>query len=97
MDPYRLEIDNPLATCGHCRFTTALTGKWSVEDGRLVFRAALNPLTRRGPGLEGCSESDPAIHFGHIAVDSDPLTDEQVAELRAAARSEEAWREEEQA
>ena len=95
-----LEIDAPLAACGHCRFTTALDGSWSVEDGRLVFRAALDPLTRRGPSIGGCSEGchdgRGAIGFRRITVDGEPLTDEQVAMLRSSAASPEA-REEEQA
>ena len=91
-----LEIDAPVAECGHCHFTTALTGKWSVEDGRLVFRAALNPLTRRGPSLASCCESSPVVSFRRITVDGEPLTDEQVAALRASAESDEAWREEQE-
>lgn len=91
-----LEIDNPIARCGGCGFMTRLIGEWSVEDGRLVFRVALNPLTRRGPDLGGCCESDPVVKFGCITVDDEPLTDEQVATLRASAESPEAWREEDE-
>lgn len=94
IDRVTLEIDAPLAACGHCRFTSALSGTWSVEDGRLVFRAALGPLRRRGPDFESCCESDPAIQFERITVDGEPLTGEQVAVLRASARSAEAWEEE---
>lgn len=89
-----LEISAPLAECGHCRFTTQLRGTWSVENGRLVFRADLNPLTRRGPDFESCCESSPVIEFRHITVDDEPLASEQVEALRASARSDEAWREE---
>ena len=89
-----LEIDAPIAECGHCHFSTALTGKWSVEGGRLIFRAALNPLTRRGPSLTSCCESDPVVKFRRITVDGEPLTDEQVTALRANSESAEAWREE---
>lgn len=100
MDLYRqtLEIENPLASCGACHFGSALDGTWSVEEGRLVFRAMLNPLVRRGPGFEGCSEGrDGAAVFTRATVDGKPLTDEQFAELKAAARSPEAWAEEEAA
>ena len=37
---YSLEIEGPSATCGHCRFTSALAGTFSVEDGLLVWRGA---------------------------------------------------------
>lgn len=80
-----LQIEAPLATCGHCRFTSALTGKWSVEGGVLVWRAAADPQPRRGPDLNSCCESDPAISFERITVDDEPLTAEQIATLRATA------------
>lgn len=81
-----LEIQNPLATCGHCRFATALDGEWSVEDGRLVFRAAASPLDRRGPDLESCCESDPVVNFRHIELDGEKhLSAEEIAALRATA------------
>lgn len=82
-----LEIDNPSATCGHCRFMTTLTGEWSVEDGRLVFRAGADPQPRRGPDLESCCESDPVINFEHITCGypEQELTGEQIAALRATA------------
>jgi hypothetical protein len=101
LQPYQetLEIDNPLAACGHCRFTTALDGTWSVEDGRLVFRAMLNPLTRRGPSMGSCCEGGHdgipgALEFKRVTVDGKPLTDEQFAALKASAESPEAWEEE---
>jgi hypothetical protein len=81
-----LTIENPLAVCGHCRFTTALDGEWAVEDGRLVFRAAGAPLDRRGPGLESCCESDPVVEFRHIEVDGKRLSGEDTATLRATMR-----------
>lgn len=82
-----LEIGNPSATCGHCRFMTELTGEWSAEDGRLVFRAAAHPQPRRGPDLESCCESDPVIKFEHITCGfpEQELTAEQIAALRASA------------
>lgn len=94
-----LEIDAPLATCGGCGFTSRLDGTWSVEDGRLVFRAALNPLVRRGPSLDSCCESDHdgrggTVAFRRITVDGKLLTDEQAAILRASAESPDAWDEE---
>ena len=82
-----LEIEPPLAVCGHCRFTTALTGTFTVEDGLLVWRGAADPQPRRGPDLSGCCESDPVIEFQHITVDSEPLTREQVAALQASAEA----------
>lgn len=81
-----LEIGNPSATCGHCRFMTALAGEWSVEDGRLVFRAAADPQPRRGPDLESCGESAERVaEFERITVDGEELTAAQVAALRATA------------
>ena len=85
-DRKTLEIDGPVATCGHCRFTTALTGRFSVEDGLLVWRAAPDPQPRRGPDLAGCCESSPVIDFEFIAVDGENLGAEQVAALRETAR-----------
>jgi hypothetical protein len=81
-----LAVLGPSATCGHCRFTTALTGKFSVEDGRLVWRAAADPQPRRGPDLHGCFESSPVIHFEHVTVDGKRLSAEQVAALRQTAQ-----------
>ena len=81
-----LEIEGPLATCGHCRFTTALTGKFTVEDGLLVWRGAADPQPRRGPDLQSCCESSPVVEFEHIAVEGEELGAEQVAALRETAR-----------
>jgi len=53
-----LEIEPPSIKCGDCRFTSAMAGVWSVEGGRLVFRADADPQPRRGPDLVGCCESD---------------------------------------
>ena len=48
---YSLEIEGPSATCGHCRFTSALAGTFSVEDGLLVWRGApdVQPTARTWP------------------------------------------------
>ena len=81
-----LEIESPLVQCGHCRFATGLKGAWSVEDGRLVFRAAADPLRGRGPDYDSCGESDPVIEFERVTVDGEPLADEQVAQLRRTAQ-----------
>jgi hypothetical protein len=94
-----LEIESPLATCGGCRFTTALSGTWTVEDGRLVFRAALDPLQRRGPSMGSCCEGyhdgrAEVLEFRYLTVDGEPLTGEQYAILKASAESPEAWGEE---
>jgi hypothetical protein len=94
-----LEIENPLAACGGCRFTRALRGTWSVEDGRLVFRAALNPLAGRGPSMGTCGEGyhervDGPLEFRRVTVDGKPLSDDQFATLKASAAAAEAWEEE---
>lgn len=86
-DQLTLQIENPLAVCGHCRFTTELSGEWSVEGGRLVFRADPDPQGRRGPDLESCGESDPVIEFEHVTAGGKPLGAGQVAELRETARA----------
>jgi hypothetical protein len=92
-DDYRrtLEIQPPLATCGHCHFATALDGKWAVEDGCLVFRAAPDPLTRRRPGLESCSESREIAEFEFIEAGGERLPAADVETLRATARASRGW------
>lgn len=82
-----LEIENPIAVCGHCRFATALSGEWSVEDGRLVFRADPDPQPRRGPHIDLCCQSDVVIEFRHVIVGRRELSAGQVAELRETARA----------
>jgi hypothetical protein len=81
-----LGIAAPTAQCGHCGFMSSLDGEYSVEDGRLVFRAAPDPLSRRGPDYESCCEGDPVVKFRRIVADGKVLTDEQVTTLRAIAR-----------
>lgn len=100
-EPWRetLVIQNPLAECGGCGFAATLDGAWSVEGGRLVFRALLNPLTRRGPSIGGCGEgrhNDTAepVEFKRVIAHGKPLTDEEFATLKATAESPEAWDEE---
>jgi hypothetical protein len=81
-----LEIDGPTATCGGCRFTSALEGAWSVEDGRLVWRAEPDPQPGRGPDLTSCCEgSDCADEFRHVTVDGGDLSAGDLAALRATA------------
>jgi hypothetical protein len=84
-DHYALEIGGPTVQCGHCRFLTALTGTFSVEDGLLVWRGDPDPQPRRGPGLDGCCESDPVIEFERITVDGKDLDAGQISALRATA------------
>jgi len=80
-----LEIEGPLAVCGHCRFTTALTGRFSVEDGLLVWRGAPDPQPGRGPDLSSCCESSPVVRFERVTADGEDLSAEQVAALRETA------------
>lgn len=80
-----LEIENPGVVCGDRGFGSELTGAWSVEDGRLVFRADPDPLRGRGPDFHSCGESSPVVDFKRITVNSSVLTDEQVAALQATA------------
>jgi len=80
-----LEIEGPAASCGYCRFTSALQGTWSVEDGLLVWRAAPDPQPRRGPDLHSCCEGRECGEFSGITADDQILSDEDVATLRATA------------
>ena len=80
-----LEIENPSAHCGHCRFSARVSGKWSVEDGRLVFRADADPQPRRGPDLVSCCESSPVVEFEYVTVDGVDLGGGEIAALRASA------------
>jgi hypothetical protein len=80
-----LEIEGPTATCGHCRFMTALSGKWSVEDGRLAWRGDAEIQPRRGPDLESCCESSPVVRFAHVTVDGERLGEDDIAALRETA------------
>jgi hypothetical protein len=79
-----LEIGGPVATCGHCRFSAPLRGSWSVEAGRLVWRADADPQPGRGPDLDGCCENGPVV-FSTVAVDGAALTATQITALRATA------------
>ena len=81
-----LEIAGPLATCGHCGFTSALRGEFTVEDGRLVWRADESPQPGRGPDLNSCCESSPVIEFGHITAGGEELSAEDIATLRETDR-----------
>ena len=87
---YSLEIEGPSATCGHCRFTSALAGTFSVEDGLLVWRGAPDVQPRRGPDLSSCCESSPVVEFAYIMVDDTErhqLSFQDVAALRESARA----------
>ena len=82
-----LELHNPSFECGHCRFETALTGTWTVEDGRLVFRGDPDPQPRRGPDLQSCCESSQVAVFDRIITDNDTaISGPPFEELQAAAR-----------
>jgi len=80
-----LEISHPSVTCGHCRFQSALEGEFTVEDGRLTWRAAPDPQPRRGPDFWSCCESSPVIQFEHIDADGKDLSGEEIQALRDAA------------
>ena len=82
-----LEISGPTAECGACGFTAAVTGEWSIEDGRLVFRADADPLTRRGPSLTFCSEGREATEFEYLEVDGREVAVEEFAAIRATAEA----------
>ena len=90
-----LEIEGPRASCGYCRFTSALRGAWSVEDGLLVWRAAPDPQPGRGPDLRSCCEGWECGEFSGITADDQVLSDEDVAAMRATAEEAQQrwWRE----
>lgn len=80
-----LEIEGPQAMCSYCRFTAALRGRFSAEDGLLVWRAAPDPQPGRGPDLESCCEESGCGDFDRITADGEDLTSEEITALRAAA------------
>ena len=80
-----LEISHPSVTCGHCRFQSALDGEFTVEDGRLTWRASPDPQPRRGPDFLSCCESSPVIRFEHIDADGKDLSDAEITTLRDTA------------
>lgn len=82
-----LELNNPAFTCGHCRFTTMLIGDWSVEDGRLVFRAAPEPQPGRGPDLESCCEASEVVTFDRIVTHYTDWGEITGADLEALRRT----------
>lgn len=80
-----LDIEGPTATCGDCGFQTRLSGEWSVEDGRLVWRGDADLQPGRGPDLNGCCESREIAEFRIVTVDDKELSAEDVAALRQSA------------
>lgn len=86
-----LHIYRPYVECGDCHFGAGIHGKWSVEGGRLVFRADEDFQPGRGPDLGGCCESSPVVEFSQVEViegswDPRLLTQEEIAALRESAR-----------
>lgn len=82
-----LEIEGPAAVCGHCRFTGALAGTFTVEDGLLVWRGEPDVLPGRGPGLESCCESYEIAQFTRIDADGVIIDGDELAALRESARA----------
>jgi hypothetical protein len=66
---YVLILEPPSFVCSHCRFSSRVSGNWSVEDNRLVFRADEDPQPRRGPDLEGCCEGYDCGEFAGIITE----------------------------
>lgn len=92
MTPKTLEIDVPVAKCGHCGFVSSLSGKWSVEDSQLVWRGNADLQPGRGPDLFSCCESREVTRFERMTVQEGPplwkereLSAEDLAALRASA------------
>lgn len=80
----RLEVSGPLATCGSCRFTTALDGDWLIFDGVLTFRCKDDPLTRRGPSIDSCGEC--GAKFTQLETDGAALPQPQYKLIKSVAR-----------
>ncbi len=81
-----LEIENPGVQCGSCSFSNTLSGAWSVENGRLVFRADASPLATRGPDFHHCGECGAELTRITVGFEREPLAAEQVAALQASER-----------
>lgn len=70
----KLEIEAPGVECGNCNFSNYLAGEWTVEAGRLSWRADPDALRGRGPSFYSCGECgaeyDGAIFdFGRRQID----------------------------
>ena len=90
-----LDVDAPSAQCGNCRFTTSLQGQWSVVDGRLRFDANPDPLTRRGPSIDYCSECGASfdvvvVQHGDSSGTERELTPDELAAVQATAAEDQA-------
>jgi hypothetical protein len=84
-----LLLEPPSFSCGHCRFRSEVSGHWSVENGRLTFRADEDPQPRRGPDLEGCCEGQDCGAFASIVADSNEhqvINGTELETLRETAR-----------
>jgi len=83
--PVFAELDNPSIICGKCRFTSNVEGEYSVEDGRLVFRADPDPQPRRGPDFTSCGEC--GARFTQVRFDwgRGMFTKEDLAAIQATA------------
>lgn len=84
-----IDLEDPAFSCAECHFSSVVAGKWSVEDGRLVFRADADPQPRRGPDLEYCGEGyGPIANFSaiHTHWGSGRIDGEDFAALQATAR-----------
>jgi hypothetical protein len=88
MSDTTLELESPMFSCGACHFGTCIAGEWSIEEGRLVFRASPDPQQRRGPDLDGCCEGYACGHFTKIVADTDQVFEgEQLEQLRSTAHA----------
>jgi hypothetical protein len=80
-----MEIEGPTIECGSCRFLASLSGVWSIEDGRLVWRGSEDLTPHRGPSLGTCSEGrDCNIDRDHpvgLVLEGEPVSDEDYASL----------------
>lgn len=82
----KLEIEHAGARCGECSFTSSIRGVWTVEDGRLTFRADADALARRGPSFGYCGEC--GAEFDGITFDFDqrPMAAADYEALKATER-----------
>jgi hypothetical protein len=84
-----LNLDNPTVQCNVCFFENVLSGTWTVENGRLVFRADADPLQTRGPDFHHCAESSEVTEFTSMTFDygQQRFSDEDFRALQATSEA----------
>jgi hypothetical protein len=85
----QLLLTPPSFMCSKCHFMTNLSGRWSIEHGRLMFRADEDPQPRRGPDLVSCCEGYECGDFTKIVTEygseKQEFSRQELDELRRTA------------